>query len=40
MEGNPYDGHTLAEAPEQAAILNGVTPQVAIVARGHALSTQ
>jgi IS5 family transposase len=25
MPGNPYDGHTLAEAPEQAAILGDVT---------------
>jgi len=31
--GNPYDGHTLAEALEQAAILCDTTPEVAIVDR-------
>jgi IS5 family transposase len=35
MPGNPYDGHTLAEALEQAAILADVTPEVAIVDRGY-----
>ncbi|UAW64827.1 IS5 family transposase [Mycoavidus sp. HKI] len=35
MPGNPYDGHTLAEALEQAAILCDVTPEVAIVDRGY-----
>ena len=35
MPGNPYDGHTLAEALEQAAILSDVTPEVAIVDRGY-----
>ena len=35
MPGNPYDGHTLAEAPEQAVILSDTTPDVAIVDRGY-----
>ncbi|QCP55096.1 IS5 family transposase [Trinickia violacea] len=35
MPGNPYDGHTLAEALEQAAILSDVKPQIAIVDRGY-----
>ncbi|MGF6995067.1 IS5 family transposase [Paraburkholderia sp. GAS32] len=35
MPGNPYDGHALAEAPEQAAILCDATPEVAIVDRGY-----
>ncbi|MGF6608495.1 IS5 family transposase [Paraburkholderia sp. WSM4175] len=35
MPGNPYDGHTLAEALEQAAILSDATPEVAIVDRGY-----
>jgi IS5 family transposase len=35
MPGNPYDGHTLAEALEQAAILSDVTPEMAIVDRGY-----
>ncbi len=35
MPGNSYDGHTLAEALEQAAILSDVTPEVAIVDRGY-----
>ena len=35
MPGNPDDGHTLAEALEQAAILSEVTPEVAIVDRGY-----
>lgn len=34
MRGNPYDGHTLAEVLEQAAILCDVAPEVAIVDRG------
>ncbi len=33
--GNPYDGHTLAEALEQAAILSDAKPEVAIVDRGY-----
>ncbi|MGF6604375.1 IS5 family transposase [Paraburkholderia sp. GAS448] len=35
MPGNPYDGHTLAEALEQAANLCDATPEVAIVDRGY-----
>lgn len=35
MPGNPYDGHTLAEALEQAAILSDAKPEVAIVDRGY-----
>ncbi|VVE10986.1 hypothetical protein PHO31112_02626 [Pandoraea horticolens] len=35
MPGNPYDGHTLAEALEQASILSDVKPEVAIVDRGY-----
>jgi IS5 family transposase len=35
MPGNPYDGHTLAEALEQAAILSDTKPEVAIVDRGY-----
>lgn len=35
MPGNPYDGHTLAEALEQAAILSDTTPEVGIVDRGY-----
>jgi IS5 family transposase len=35
MPGNPYDGHTLAEALEQTAILCDATPEVAIVDRGY-----
>lgn len=33
VPGNLYDGHTLAEALEQAAILSDVKPEVAIVER-------
>lgn len=35
MPGLPYDGHTLAEALEQAAILSDVAPEVAFVDRGY-----
>jgi IS5 family transposase len=35
MPGNPYDGHTLDEALEQAAILSDVEPEVAVVDRGY-----
>ncbi|MEX3860482.1 IS5/IS1182 family transposase, partial [Paraburkholderia sp. BR10923] len=35
MPGNPYDGHTLEEALEQAAILSDVKPEIAIVDRGY-----
>ncbi|SIT18255.1 transposase, IS5 family [Paracoccus saliphilus] len=33
--GNPYDGHTLAPALEQVAILTGETPELAVVDRGY-----
>jgi IS5 family transposase len=33
--GNPYDGRTLAEALEQAAILSDMKPEVAVVDRGY-----
>jgi IS5 family transposase len=35
MPGNPYDGHTLHEALEQAAILSDVTPEMAFIDRGY-----
>lgn len=35
MPGNPYDGHTLYEALEQAAILSEVKPDTAFVDRGY-----
>jgi IS5 family transposase len=35
MPGNPYDGHMLAEALEQATILCDATPEVAVVDRGY-----
>jgi IS5 family transposase len=35
MPGNPFDGHTLDEALEQAEILSEVKPTVAIVDRGY-----
>lgn len=35
MPANPYDGHTLAEALEQATILCDAIPEVAIVDRGY-----
>ncbi|WP_247315389.1 transposase, partial [Ralstonia pseudosolanacearum] len=35
MPGNPYDGHTLAEALEQAEILSDARAQIAIVDRGY-----
>ncbi|WP_157658318.1 IS5 family transposase, partial [Burkholderia ubonensis] len=35
MPGHPYDGHTLAEALEQAAILSDVSPEIAVVDRGY-----
>ena len=35
MPGNPYDGHTLHEALEQAAILSEVKPLMAFVDRGY-----
>lgn len=35
MPGNPYDGHTLAEAIEQVEILTGQRPELAVVDRGY-----
>jgi IS5 family transposase len=35
MPGNPYDGHTLHEALEQAEILSEVKPMMAFVDRGY-----
>ena len=35
MPGNPYNGHTLHEALEQAAILSEVKPLMAFVDRGY-----
>lgn len=35
MPGNPCDGHTLAEALEQAAILSDVQPEIAVAVRGY-----
>lgn len=35
MPGNPYDGHTLYEALEQAEILSDIKPQMAFVDRGY-----
>ena len=35
MPGNPFDGHTLQEALEQAHILSDVKPEVAVVDRGY-----
>jgi len=35
MPGNPYDGHTLDEAVEQASILSEVKPEMVFVDRGY-----
>jgi IS5 family transposase len=35
MPGNPYDGHTLYEALEQAAILSDAEPEMVFVDRGY-----
>ena len=35
MQGNPYDGHTLAETLEQIGILADLAPTKAIVDRGY-----
>ncbi|TNC58867.1 IS5 family transposase, partial [Rubellimicrobium roseum] len=35
LPGNPYDGHTLAEALEQVEILTDQRPRLAVVDRGH-----
>jgi transposase, IS5 family len=42
LPGSPYDGHTLADAIEQATQLTGIAPTQAFVDRGyrgHKLST-
>lgn len=35
LPGNPYDGHTLAEALEQVEILTHRHPELAVVERGY-----
>ena len=35
LPGNPYDGHTLAEALEPVEILTGMHPEIAVVDRGY-----
>jgi IS5 family transposase len=35
MPGNPYDGHTLSEALEQAEILSDIKPAMAFVDKGY-----
>ena len=35
LPGNPYDGHTLAEALEQVEILTDQRPRLAVVDRGY-----
>ena len=35
MPGNPYDGHTLAEALEQVGILADARSKIAIVDKGY-----
>jgi IS5 family transposase len=35
MPGNPYDGHTLGEAVEQASIMSEVRPEMVFVDRGY-----
>ena len=35
MPGNPFDGHTLHEAFEQAEIVSNVRPQMALFDRGY-----
>ena len=35
LPGNPYDGHTLAEALEQVEILTDRRPRLAVVDRGY-----
>ena len=35
MPGNPFDGRTLREAPEQAHILSDIKPEIVIVDRGY-----
>ncbi len=38
LPGNPYDGHTLAEALEQVKILTDLRPDLAVVDRGYPLA--
>ena len=38
LPGNPYDGHTLAEALEQVEILTEQKPTLAVVDRGYPLA--
>jgi IS5 family transposase len=35
MPGNPYDGHTLADALEQVEILTDTTPSTVLADRGY-----
>ena len=35
MPGNPYDGHTLAEALDQVEVLTEIRPSLAVVDRGY-----
>ena len=35
MPGNPYDGHTLAEALDQVEVLTDIRPTLAVVDRGY-----
>jgi IS5 family transposase len=35
MPGNPYDGHTLAEALDQVEVLTDIRPSLAVVDRGY-----
>ena len=35
MSGNPYDGHTLAEALDQVEVLTDIRPTLAVVDRGY-----
>ncbi len=35
MPGNPYDGHTLAEALDQVEVLTDIRPALAVVDRGY-----
>jgi IS5 family transposase len=35
MPGNPYDGHTLADALDQVEVLTDIRPSLAVVDRGY-----
>ena len=35
MPGNPYDGHTLAEALDQVEVLTDIRPSLAVIDRGY-----